>query len=66
MWTCLSCPLLTVYYFMYGLCWLGVGKRGHITHHAGDHYNYSKSNVLLVLTAISGLPLSGHNVEVTA
>ena len=27
---------------------------------------YGESYVLLVLTAISGLPLSGHNVEVTA
>ena len=58
-WLLLTVCLCIAYY------WLGAGKRGCITHYAGDRF-FGKSNVLLVLTVISGLYLSGRNVEVTA
>ena len=62
---CLPCArawlLLTVYLCM-AYYWLEMGKRDHITQMTATW----RINILLVLTTISGLPLFGHNVEVTA
>ena len=60
-YTCVSWPLLTVY----GLLLVGGGQTW--LHYALHRWTlYRESDVLLVLTVISGFPLSGHNVEVTA
>ena len=54
--------LLSTVYLCMAYYWLEMGKRGRITQMTATW----RINVLLVLTTISGLPLFGRNVEVTA
>ena len=48
--------------YVWAYYWLEMGKRGRIMQMTATW----RINILLVLTTISGLPLFGHNVEVTA